>query len=217
VTAFKDLQRYINVAVEGGSAMHITLGSGSILDKYGAASLMALSILSQTTSESLYGDIPPTPTTGDPVVHLLAQSVIRSNLRSVNRLNQYEPHQTLLTGLTPFSYAAGAMLSQHDHQPTITIAAGHFGIEVALIAEAAWRTGSYTLGASDHPSAQAVMFGVMDDALSGEDVFSSGAYMTPSIYQRSSLTVQDLFRLVLVSVLVIGAFGAVFLQAMALP
>jgi hypothetical protein len=54
-------------------------------------------------------------------------------VQSVSPDRILDPTTSRLTGLTPFSYAAGAMPVIHDERVSTNILLGHFGPEVALL------------------------------------------------------------------------------------
>jgi hypothetical protein len=85
------------------------------------------------------------------------------------------------------------------------IMVGHFGPEVALLADAAERENVTIIGASDNLAGQAVLFANSRDPLIGEELFSTGAYLGAGASHLASLTLQDLFRWVIILVLLGGA------------
>jgi hypothetical protein len=110
-----------------------------------------------------------------------------------------------VAGLSPFGYAAGAMHISQNENVSANILIGHFGAEVALLADAAERENVAIIGASDNLAGQAVLFANSQDALIGEELFSAGAYLGAGASHLASLTLQDVFRWVIIFILLGGA------------
>jgi hypothetical protein len=111
-----------------------------------------------------------------------------------------------LTGLTPFSYAAGALPLMSDEQVSTNVLMGNFGIEAGLLTEAADRSEAYSLAGSDNLPAQAVLFASAQDPLIGEELYASPAYLNAGPMHLASLRVQDILRWLIVVVVLVGAF-----------
>jgi hypothetical protein len=110
-----------------------------------------------------------------------------------------------VAGLSPFGYAAGAMHISQNENVSANIMIGHFGSEAALLADAAERENVVVIGASDNLAGQAVLFANAQNALIGEELFSTGAYLGAGASHLASLTLQDVFRWVIILALLGGA------------
>jgi hypothetical protein len=117
----------------------------------------------------------------------------------------FDPMSGRMTGLTPFSYAAGAMSVIHDEDVGANVLIGNFAVEVALINEAAERAHSMTLAGTDNVPGQAVLYATAQETLIGEETFAGGAYLGAGLTHIASLRVQDIFRWVLIGVISAGA------------
>ena len=110
-----------------------------------------------------------------------------------------------LTGLTPFSYAAGVMRDIRDEGISTNVLIGNFGLEVGLLTEAADRQGAVVIAASDNLPAQAVLYAATADPIIGEELFAAGAYVQAGPLHASGLVVQDILRWLIIIALLIGA------------
>jgi hypothetical protein len=110
-----------------------------------------------------------------------------------------------LTGLTPFSYAAGALVSTMGQEVGTNMLIGSLGVEAALLTEAGEDAGSLTLAGTDRLSGQAVIYASADEPLIGEETFAGGAYLGAGPTHTASLWAQDVLRWVIILVIVIGA------------
>ena len=205
IQAFSHFRREVDLAVEAGKRLHISLGRGSINELQGGSAFIGLTILDRCARAASNSDRPPVVTSGDGVITILSQDTLQSTYRSLATEQRYDPTNARLTGLTPMAYAAGAMPAIHDEQVSANIFAGHFGIEVALLTEAGERSRSLTVAGSDSIPAQAVLYATSDETLLGEELYAAGAYLGGGTAHSASLRMQDIVRWVLVAAVVIGA------------
>ena len=206
IPAYTKVQRAIELAVEAGSRLHISIGRGTIMGPESAAAFVGLSMLEKMISSASTGDRPPVVTTGDPSLAILAQDTIKSSYQEIGLIDQYRPTQSQLTGVTPFSYAAGAIPIVRDQKSTTSILIGSFGMEVALLTDGSERSGNKTLAGTDDVSAQAILFATADDPLIGEELYAGGAYVEAGPMHIASLRAQDVIRWILVGVMIAGLF-----------
>lgn len=204
IASFRQIRRAISMVVEDGSRLHVSLGRGSLLTPFGAAGLAGLSMLRRLGETTSLSDRPPIATTGDPVINLLAQETLRTAQEAVAKDKRFDPTQGRITGMTPFSYAAGAMPYIRDDQVSTNVLIGNYGVEVALLTEAAEREGSSMIAASDNLPAQAVLYAATSGSLIGEELFAVGAYHQAGHFHSASLRVQDILRWGIIAVIFVG-------------
>jgi len=82
---------------------------------------------------------------------------------------------------------------------------GNFGVEAALLADAAERANIFTLAASDNLATQAVLYASTQEPLIGEELYAAGAYMDAGPVHAASLTVQDILRWLIIIAILVGA------------
>jgi hypothetical protein len=205
IQAFTHFRREVDLAVEAGKRLHISLGRGNINDLQGGSAFIGLTILDRCARAASNSDRPPVTTSGDGVITILSQDTLRTTYRSLAAEERYDPTNARLTGLTPMAYAAGAMPTIHDEQISTNIFAGHFGTEIALLTEAGERSRSLTVAGSDSIPAQAVIYATSDEPLLGEELYAAGAYLGADRAHSASLRMQDILRWVLVVSIMIGA------------
>jgi hypothetical protein len=205
IPTFTKLRRGIGLAVEAGQRLHISLGHGGIQGVQGGSTLVGLTLLQRIARAASVSDRPPVATSGEATQVVLSQDTLRSAYHAIGADEQYDPSSGQLSGLTPFSYAAGVIPVIHDQQVSVNVLAGHFGSEVALLTDAAERSGSMSLAGSDHISAQAVLYATADESLVGEELYAAGAYTQSAPMHLASLRAQDIVRWVLIGLILVGA------------
>lgn len=205
IEALTRLYRAVGLSVEDGSRLLVGLGSASLLARMGGSALAGLAVLREITKRTSVGDSPPVAVAGESTLSLLAQDVLLAGHKAAGAAEYYQPTTGRLTGMTPFSSAAGTIPLLSDEKVSAAMLIGHFGVESALLADAAERNNLLLVGSSDDPSAQAALYASASDALLGEELFGAPAYFGAGPTHAASLTVQDVLRWLLILGLLAGA------------
>ena len=188
--------------MEHGCTFHS--GRGALATPQSASALAGLTLLRHLAELTSAGDKPPIATSGEAALAILSQDTLQmGSLASAQ--GAYDPTAGRLTGLTPFSYAAGAIPTIRDENISTNILIGNFGVEAALLADAAERANTFTLASSDNLTAQAVLYASAQEALIGEELFAAGAYVNARPIHYASLTAQDILRWLIIGVILVGA------------
>jgi hypothetical protein len=204
IPAFARLKRGIALAVEAGTQLHVSLGHGGLNGPQGASALLGLSMLKRIGRIASVSDRPLIATSGEATLAILSNDLSQNNLRSIDSSGQFDPNKGQLTGLTPFSFAAGIIPLMNDQHVSVTLLAGTFGSEVALITDSAERNGSLTLAGSDNITAQAVLYASAQEPLVGEELYAAGAYLEAGPMHTASLGAQDVVRWIIVLAILLG-------------
>ena len=205
IAAYERLNRAVGLAVENGTRLHITLGRGNLVSGRGGAALAGLAMLRRLAERTSVSDRPPVVTSGDASLAILSQDTLQAGYRAVGAQDQYRFSTGRLTGLTPFSYATGALAPIHDENVSANVVIGTLGAEAALLAEAADRENTSLVAASDDLSAQSVLFAATQEPLIGEELFAAGAYVGAGASHEASLQVQDILRWLIILAIVLGS------------
>jgi hypothetical protein len=205
IPALAQLYRMLGLSVEDGTRLHISLGSGSLLDARGGSALAGLAMLRHIAERTSVSDKPSVASAGTSVLGLLSQDTLQAGYKAAGVEELYGLTTGRVAGLSPFGYAAGAMNISQDENVSANIMVGNFGPEVALITDASERVNVTTVGASDNLAGQAVLFANTRDPLIGEELFSTAAYLGAGPSHLASLTVQDILRWSIILVLLGGA------------
>src|SRR5215211_6863834 len=194
IEAYERLNRSVGLAVENGTRLHISLGRGNFLSSRGGSAFAGLAMLRRLAERTSVSDRPPVVTSGDASLAILSQDTLQAGYRAAGAEDQYRSSTGRLAGLTPFSYAAGALSTMHDEHVSANIIFGDLGAESALLTEASDRNNTSLIAASDDLSAQSVFFASSQEPLIGEELFAAGAYVGAGASHEASLNVQDILR-----------------------
>jgi hypothetical protein len=205
IAAFTRLKRAIGTSVEDGTRLHISLGRSGLQTPNGAPGLAGLAMLRHLIEQTSASDKPPVVTSGAGDLSILTRDTLQAGYKAAGAEDIYDPTTGRLTGLTPFSFAAGAIPSMRDENVSSNVFIGHFGPEVALLTDTAERTNSPAVAAAVDPTAQAILYASVEEPLIGEELFAAGAYSNAGPAHQASLQVQDILRLVIILVLLVGS------------
>lgn len=207
IPAYYRLRGAVEVAVEDGSRIHVAIGRGDVLSPQGAAAIVGLSMLREIAMVASESDHPPLSTAGDGLLGILAQDTLRSSYDALNLSSSYEQSLGRVTGLTPFSYGAGAMPLIFDEAVSTNLLVGSFGVESALITSAGERSQTRTLAGTDNLPGQAILYATAHEPLIGEEMYAGGAYLGDKEMHIASLHAQDVVRWVVIGLLVMFAIA----------
>jgi hypothetical protein len=205
IEAYERLNRSVGLAVENGTRLHISLGRGNFFTARGGSALAGLAMLRRLSERTSVSDRPPVVTSGDASLAILSQDTLQAGYQAAGAQDQYRFTTGRLAGLTPFSYAAGALSTIHDENVSANIVIGNLGAEAALLAEASDRENTSLIAASDDLSAQSVFFASAQEPLIGEELFAAGAYVGAGASHEASLHVQDILRWLIILAIILGS------------
>jgi hypothetical protein len=205
IPAFERMQHGIDLTVEDGTRLHISLGRGELQKPQGAATLAGLGMLRYTSEHTALSDRAPIVTSGEGTLAILSRDTLQAAYKAAAAEELYDPASGQLAGLTPFSYAAGSIPTIRDETASTNIILGNFGSEVSLLADASERANTFTVGAADTPTAQAIIYASTGAPLVGEELFAAGAYSSENEAHKASLRVQDILRWLVILAMVGGS------------
>ena len=205
IPAYTRLKRAIGISVEDGTRLHVSLGRSGLQTPDGAPALAGLAMLRHLAEQTSVSDKPPVVTSGAADLAILSRDTLQAGYKAAGAEELYNPSTGRLTGLTPYSYVAGAIPAIRDEDISVSAIIGHFGPEVALLTDAVERANSLAVAAADDPAAQAVLFTGVDDPLIGEELFAAGAYTDAGTPHQVSLQVQDILRWAVILILLGGS------------
>ena len=204
IPAFVKLRRSIGQAVEAGQRVHISLGWGNLNGLEAGSSFIGFAVLHRIAQTASVSDRPPIATSGNGVLSILSRDTLRTTYQQIGAAGLYDPIYSQLTGLTPFSFAAGTLPIILDQQVSTSYLAGHFSSEIAYIADATERSGGLTIAGSDDLPAQSVLIATAEAPLIGEELYASGAYLQAGPMHCASVRVEDYFRWAVAGSILIG-------------
>lgn len=191
-------------AVEDGTRVHLSLGTGSVIGADSAPALAGLATLSKIARTTSMSDNPVVATAGDGAMALLAQDTLRTAYEEAGARGRYEPISGRLLGPSPFSYVATLPTVIDTEEVSVHLMSGAFGAEGGLAADFGEREGAFVLAGTDDVQSQALLYATARYPLIGEEVFATGAYLDVGGLHPASLRTQDAVRFLVVGAIVVG-------------
>ncbi len=204
IDAFQSLPSTVGQAVETGQRLHISLGTGVVGTGDTAATVAGLTVLDEISAAAAVSDRPPVVSTSDGAAMLLAQDALHGVYSRQNALARYDPESAQVVGLSPMAFGAAQTTLPRDEAVAGAVLIGTVGSEAVLLAEGGQRQGVTTLAGADSVPTQAMLYATADHPLVGEDVFAGGAYIGRKPRFVASLTAQDLARIAIGGLIVLG-------------
>jgi hypothetical protein len=201
---FDALRRELERAVESGERVHLSLGTGSVIGQQSAPAFAGLAVLARLASSTAMSDKPVIVSSADGALMILAQDTLATAYRHVGAEARYDPTSSRMIGPTQFSYTSSIPNLLDTEEVSVHILNGSFGVEAALVADFGRRENTFILAGTDDVQSQALLYATADYPLIGEEVFAGGAYLDDRPIYQASLRAQDVVRVVILAMIVIG-------------
>jgi hypothetical protein len=205
IPAYETLSTAMERAVEAGERVHMSLGVGNLLGAESATALAGISTFSKVAEATAIGDKPPVMTAGDGVLALLASDNLQTAYARAGYAHRYDTSSARMLGPTPLSYVGALPSILGGEHVSLHILSGSFGAEAGLAADMGERARATVIAGTEDVRAQALFYATADYPLLGEEVFAGGAYMGMKGTHRSSLIAQDVLRILIVVVVIVGS------------
>jgi hypothetical protein len=205
--------RLTGASIETNRALHLATGSAGIGDESTMAALVGTEFLYFLTREVAIGDASPLFTVSQTSALPLAVDTLRRAYHDENLSHRFKAFNVRWhpTGSRSLSYAAALMTMQGEDRLGGNVLVGRYGMELALILDAAYRYRLPTIASSTDLDGQAIAYALADAALIGEEVFAAPAYAGDVRKLSKRVIVFDLVRWFLIlMILALAVFS--FLQ-----
>lgn len=197
---YDELNRQMGRAIESGRRLHVGLGQAGLTEASLPATTAAQAALTKLVRDGVRGKEPPLVTVGDATALPLAQESLQAHLPVEQPLMDAQA-QFVASNSTPYAYAAGSMAVIQQKDVGGNVLLGHFGAEVALMADAAERRNLEQVIGSDDPTAVAVATAYTPHVLIGERFLATQAYIENRPAYLASLQIQNLLRISVVLII----------------
>jgi hypothetical protein len=207
IDAYEATSEGLARAAETGRAVHTSPGSGGVGAEgvTTASTLAGMGVVEAMARTAAITGAPVQATTNDAVAYALTDNALRRGYRRAGWAMESESGGArFLTHRDPLAYAAGAAEVVSRHKVSHAVMSGQFGSEVLLLTEAQRRSGAHQVVGSTVPQGAALVTLTADQALVGEEVFASSAYLERRTAHIASLLAQDGLRWIIILAVIIG-------------
>ncbi len=198
--AFRVLPKMVGEAVEANRPMHVSLGSAGLGGSSTVLALASAELFYQVAGRAAIGGTAPILTVSDTSAIPLGQDTLRRAYASRGLLERYQSDSVRWYpgGGRSLAFAGALTATLGDDRVSSSVLAGSFGIELALVGDAAARRNQGLLATSDQLEGQAVAYVMSDQPLIGEEIFVAGGYLGGTPSQVASVVAQDVMRWLLI-------------------
>jgi hypothetical protein len=205
IPAYARMPALVSESIESDRPVHFSFGSavaGGATTPLLLANAEGFSLLAQ---RAVVGIRTPLMTTSEVATLPLAYDILRRAYRRRQRLDQFNVGavQWYPEGSRSLAFAAAVSTVASDYRVGAHFLTGSFGIELALMMDAAERRNQPVIAASDQIDGQAIAYALSDETIIGEEMFASGAYLGGGAAQTGGIVALDVLRVFLILALVI--------------
>ena len=140
----------------------------------------------------------------DPEALALTEATLQNAYRSEGRFSLYDPTMIRFLSEEQFAYAAGYQGLVHRENVGGAFLFGRFAAESLILAESAQQIGAVQVAATISSAQIPFFITTCDYTLIGEELYAAGAYLSKDPVQVGSLRGQDIAKLIIVTLIVLG-------------
>jgi len=140
----------------------------------------------------------------DPEALALTEATLQNAYRSEGRFAQYDSTMIRFLSQEQFAYAAGYQGLIHRENVGGAFLFGRFAAESLILAESAQQIGAVQVAATISSAQIPFFITTCDHTLIGEELYAAGAYLSKDPVQVGSLRGQDIAKLVIVILIILG-------------
>jgi hypothetical protein len=203
------IQRYLSsrsTVMEQGKPQQVILGNRLWSRTYPGLGLSGLSALPSLISPETLSNGRQSISSASGSLAVIARQVVEGRYTGEFSEQLTTPGvETIVPGLTPFSFTAGLLPEINRTASGNLLYLGDYGPESVLAVQKAAGYGAQVFAGAGSITAQATLFLCVHDLLLGEEVFMLAPSLRSAPQDRVGLWVEDLIRIGVVALLVIGA------------
>ncbi|MDD2942974.1 MAG: hypothetical protein PHC51_08430 [bacterium] len=144
----------------------------------------------------------------DPEAMALTDATLQNAYRAEGKLSRYNPTSVRFLSNEQFAFASGYMGLAHRENIGSAFLFGTFAAESLILAEAGQQIGAQQVAATTSPEQVPFFLTTCDYTLIGEELFAAGAYLSDDPVQKASLRAQDIAKLCLLLLVIVGVLEA---------
>jgi hypothetical protein len=144
----------------------------------------------------------------DPEVMVIVQSATEEAYRKQGRHELYRPEDIVYLSGEQFAFASGYMGIAHREKVAACFLFGSFAAESLILAEAGQQVGAIQVAGTVSNEQIPFFITTCDYTIIGEELYATGAYLSHDPVQTGSLRGQDVGKLVILAIILIGVAWA---------
>lgn len=207
IAGLEDLDNAVGRATEMGRPVMFVPGWGTLGEPCTISALMILSQVSKKTAEYDVRLISPHV---DYFVVPIAQEIVQTAYSEVGRPDAFNREDIFFISDSQFAFAAGVNGITIRERVATVMYMGYFNAEALLMTETGNQTGAIQIAGTDAITQVPFFITTCDYTLIGEEFYAASAYLSKNVELVSMLKGQDYFKMVMISLIVIGTILSTF-------
>jgi len=195
------LDEAIGRATEMGRPVHYSPGISPVDNAQTIAAFAMLSYVAKTCAQY---DTRLIQTNRNIFVHAVNEEIVKQAYLEAGRPDAHNPDDVRWISQFQFAYTAGVIGIFARERPAANIMYGSFFAESMLILEVGDMIGAVQIGATAQTAQLPFFMAAADYTLIGEEMYAASAYMSREPVLRGTVVGQDLARIIIFAIIVIG-------------
>ena len=194
-------------ATEMGRSVLFVHGLKSV---YEVSTIAAINILGRIAKRVAEFDSQLKVANWDPVIQQVSQETVKESYIEAGRPDAYKEENVYFASSEQFSYAAAIEGLMMREKPAANFYFGYFYAESLLLSETGNAAGSIQIAGTDAFTQIPFFITTCDYTLIGEELYAASAYLSREPKLLGSLKGQDMGKLVLIIILILGTLFTTF-------
>ena len=201
IAGIEHIEYGIARAAEAGKPLIFTTGMTSL----GPVFFACLSILEAVLHKALKLGVKVLLPQNSPECVAVIEALIADKKKSLGSSTIFYPPELFFLSEEQFAFASGYMGMVHRHAVETAFLFGEFAGESLILSEAGNQIGAFQVAGSVSPEQVPFFICTCDYTLIGEELFAAGAYLGRTSEALASLRAQDILKLVVMIIIIVGA------------
>lgn len=210
IAGLSAVEEAVGRATEMGRPMLYVSGLGSVSD---VATIASLNILAQVAKKAAEYETPLIVPNFDPIVYNVAHEVVKQAYLEVGKPDAFRADNVYFVTNDQMGYAAAVNGIMVREKPATNFFMGTFFAESLILAETGATTGAIQIAGTDMVTQLPFFITACDYTLMGEELYAASAYLAREPLLLGTLKAQDLSKVIIVGILILGSLATLALRA----
>jgi hypothetical protein len=210
IAGLSAVEEAVGRATEMGRPMLYVPGIGTISD---IATIASLNILAQVAKKAAEYETPLVVPNFDPIVYTVAHEVVKEAYLETGKPDAFRAENVYFITNDQMGYAAAVDGIMVREKPATNFLLGSFFAESLILAETGATTGAIQIAGTDQVAQLPFFITACDYTLMGEELYAASAYLAKEPLLLGTLKAQDLSKMIIVGILILGALVTLALRS----
>ena len=207
ISALNAVQESVGRATEMGRPIFFVPGLEGVDNP---ATIAAINIFESVAQQSINDQTRIMAPCRDPIVMNVMQNGLKQVCTAVGRPEMYNQDDVFFVNDRQFAYVAAVDGMITRDRPATVFLQGYFYAESLILAEVSQSVGAIQIAGTSSDTQLPFFIAACDYTLIGEELFAAGAYIKKDSLQLGTLKAQDLVKLLLFGLMILGSLLVIF-------